>query len=224
MSTYVITGAGSGIGAEIARQLREQGHDLVAIVRSQRRAEALAGPGVRTVIADLEQPETIAAALAPLVDETFAGLVHSAGVAELGTVAETAAAVWSRTLSVNVVAVAEVTRVLLPALRRGRGDLVLLNSGAGLRASAGWAAYAASKHALKALADALREEEPELRVTSVYPGRTATAMQRAVREQEGGAFETSRYSDPGTVAGVVVSALLLPGDSRINDVTVRSKG
>lgn len=224
MSTYVITGAGSGIGAEIARRLREDGHDLVAIVRSQARAAEVAGPGVRTVVADLERPETIADALAPIAEETFAGLVHSAGVADLGTVAETASAVWSRTLTVNVVAVAEVTRVLLPALRRGHGDVVLLNSGAGLRTNPGWAAYAASKHALKALADGLREEEPMLRVTSVYPGRTATPMQRGVREQEGGAFESERYSDPGTVAGVVVSALLLPQDSRINDVTVRSRG
>ncbi|MFI1381730.1 SDR family oxidoreductase [Embleya sp. NPDC020886] len=224
MSTYVITGAGSGIGAEIARLLREGGHDLVAIVRSQRRAAELAGPGVRTVVADLERPETIADALAPLAEETFAGLVHSAGIAELGTVAETAADVWSRTLTVNVVAVAEVTRVLLPALRRGRAGVVLLNSGAGLRTNAGWAAYSASKHALKALADGLREEEPALRVTSVYPGRTATAMQRAVREQEGGVFERERYSDPVTVAGVVLSTLMLPVDSRVDDVTVRSRG
>ncbi|MFI6579743.1 SDR family oxidoreductase [Embleya sp. NPDC050493] len=224
MSTYVITGAGSGIGAEIARRLRESGHDLVAIVRSERRAAELTGPGVRTVVADLERPETIADALAPLAKETFAGLVHSAGIAELGTVAETAEVVWSRTLTVNVVAVAEVTRVLLPALRRGRADVVLLNSGAGLRTNPGWAAYAASKHALKALADGLREEEPALRVTSVYPGRTATAMQRGVREQEGGEFEPERYSDPATVAGVVVSTLTLPGDSRIDDVTVRSRG
>ncbi|MET7302147.1 SDR family oxidoreductase [Embleya sp. NPDC005575] len=224
MSTYVITGAGSGIGAEIARRLRESDHDLVAIVRSERRAAELAGPGVRTVVADLERPETIADALAPLAEETFAGLVHSAGIAELGTVAETAADVWSRTLTVNVLAVAEVTRVLLPALRRGRADVVLLNSGAGLRTNAGWTAYAASKHALKALADGLREEEPALRVTSVYPGRTATAMQRGVREQEGGVFERERYSDPGTVAGVVVSTLTLPVDSRIDDVTVRSRG
>ncbi|MYS81796.1 SDR family oxidoreductase [Embleya scabrispora] len=224
MTTYVITGAGSGIGAEIARRLRESGHDLVAIVRSERRAAELAGPGVRTVVADLERPETIADALAPLAEETFAGLVHSAGIAELGTVAETAADVWSRTLTVNVVAVAEVTRVLLPALRRGRADVVLLNSGAGLRTNAGWTAYAASKHALKALADGLREEEPALRVTSVYPGRTATAMQRGVREQEGGVFERERYSDPATVAGVVVSTLTLPVDSRIDDVTVRSRG
>ncbi|MEU0932740.1 SDR family oxidoreductase [Embleya sp. NPDC005971] len=224
MSTYVITGAGSGIGAEIARLLREGGHDLVAIVRSQRRAAELAGPGVRTVVADLERPETIADALAPLAEETFAGLVHSAGIAELGTVAETAADVWSRTLTVNVVAVAEVTRVLLPALRRGRAGVVLLNSGAGLRTNAGWAAYSASKHALKALADGLREEEPALRVTSVYPGRTATAMQRAVREQEGAVFERERYSDPVTVAGVVLSTLMLPVDSRVDDVTVRSRG
>src|SRR3954453_5559642 len=105
MSTYVVTGAARGIGAEIARLLGDRGHELVAIVRSKARAEELAGPGVRTVVADLERPEAIEAALAPIVDETFAGLVHSAGIAELGGVTETPAAVWSRTLPVNVVSV-----------------------------------------------------------------------------------------------------------------------
>ncbi|MYW03254.1 SDR family NAD(P)-dependent oxidoreductase, partial [Streptomyces sp. SID3343] len=108
-------------------------------------------------------------------------------------------------------------------LRRGRGDVVMLNSGAGLRTNPGWAAYSASKHALKALADGLRAEEPQLRVTSVYPGRTATAMQRDVREQEGGVFEAGRYSDPATIAGVVLSALELAADSHVNDVMVRSR-
>jgi len=221
MSTYVITGAGSGIGAEIARLFLDRGHDLLAVVRSRARGDELAGPGVRTVVADLERPDTIAEALAPFADESFAGLVHSAGIADLGTVADTDAAVWARTMTVNVVAVAELTRVLLPALRRGRADVVLLNSGAGLVANPGWAAYAASKHALKAFADALRAEESALRVTSVYPGRTATAMQKSVRAQEGGEYEEERYSDPVTVAGVVLAAVELPGDSHIHDVKVR---
>ena len=65
--------------------------------------------------------------------------------------------------------------------------MIFVNSGAGLSAHAGWSAYAASKHGLKALADSLRHEEHAagVRVTSVYPGRTASPMQAKVHQQEG---------------------------------------
>ena len=88
---------------------------------------------------------------------------------------------------------AELTRLLLPALRTARGYVILINSGAGLRANPGWGAYAASKFALRAFGDVLRAEEPDLRVTSVHPGRIDTPMQRAVRAAEGGDYEPERY-------------------------------
>ena len=124
-------------------------------------------------------------------------LVHSAGVMALGPIAETPAEVWRRTMETNVIAVAELTRLLLPALRAAHGHVVLINSGSGQRSNPGWASYSASKFALRAFADALRAEEPGLRVTTVYPGRTATDMQREVRAQEGGAYEPEKYLDPG---------------------------
>jgi len=63
--------------------------------------------------------------------------------------------------------------------------------------------YGASKFALRALRTGLREEEPLLRVTTIYPGRTATDMQRAVRAYESGTFEADQYLRPSTVAGVI---------------------
>ena len=91
-----------------------------------------------------------------------------------------------------MVAVAELTRLLLPALRAANGHVVLINSGAGLRANAGWGAYAASKFALRAFGDALRLEEPALRVTSIHPGRIDTDMQRDIIR--GRAASTTRTS------------------------------
>jgi NADP-dependent 3-hydroxy acid dehydrogenase YdfG len=137
-------------------------------------------------------------------------------------VAELTADQWIDQLMVNVVAAAELTRLLLPALRAARGHVVFINSGSGLRANPDWSAYAASKHALRALADSLRAEEPELRVTSVYPGRTATAMQRKVRAEENGAYEPDSYLAPSSVAHVVINAMETPRDAVVTDVTVRS--
>ena len=69
--------------------------------------------------------------------------------------------------------------------------MIFVNSGAGLSAHADWSAYAASKHGLKALADSLRDEEHAngVRVTTVYPGRTASPMQAKVHQQEGKEYD-----------------------------------
>jgi NADP-dependent 3-hydroxy acid dehydrogenase YdfG len=104
-----------------------------------------------------------------------------------------------------------------------RADVVFVNSGAGLSAHAEWSAYAASKHGLKALADSLRHEEHGngVRVTSVYPARTATPMQVKVHQQEGKEYDAGRWIDPGSVATTILTAIDLPRDAEINDLTMR---
>ena len=101
--------------------------------------------------------------------------------------------------------------------------MLFVNSGSGLRANASWSAYAASKHGLRALADALRVEEQEsgVRVTSVYPGRVATDMQAKVHAQEGKDYDPSRWIAPESVATAILTALDLPRDAEMTDVTVR---
>ncbi|MGH3324062.1 MAG: SDR family NAD(P)-dependent oxidoreductase, partial [Streptomyces sp.] len=102
--------------------------------------------------------------------------------------------------------------------------VLFVNSGAGLRANPQWAAYAASKHGLKALADALREEERGhgVKVTSVYPGRTATPMQEKVHSQEGKEYDPGRWIQPGAVATTLLTALDLPGGgAEVTDLSVK---
>ena len=113
----------------------------------------------------------------------------------------------------NLVAPALLTRALLPALRAARGTVVFVNSGAGLAAHPQWSAYAASKFGLRALADALRAEEQEhgVRVTTVFPGRTATPMQEKVHAPGGqGVRRRRRGSGPETVADAILHVLDLP--------------
>ena len=101
--------------------------------------------------------------------------------------------------------------------------MLFVNSGAGLTAHAQWGAYAASKHGLKALADSLRAEEHGngVRVTSVYPGRTASPMQAKVHQQEGKDYDPARWIDPESVATTILMTLDLPRDAEVNDLTVR---
>ncbi|MCL7381935.1 SDR family oxidoreductase [Streptomyces sp. 35G-GA-8] len=226
MATHLITGAGSGIGAAVARRLHERGDDLILFARDAGRAGELASafPGARTLVGDLANPDRLSWALAQQsLPDRLDSLLHIAGVVDLGAIGDLTPKSWHHQLNVNLVAPAELTRHLLPQLRVSHGQVIFVNSGAGLSAHAEWGAYAASKHGLKALADALREEERAngLRVTSVYPGRTASPMQAKVHQQEGKEYDAARWIDPGSVASTILAALDLPRDARIDDVTVR---
>lgn len=222
--THLLTGAGSGIGALLAERLLERGDSVVLTARSAERAHDLRTdlPGAEVLVADLADPAAVEA-LGPRLPDRLDSVVHAAGVVDLGAVAELSAEAWQEQLAVNLVAPALLTRVALPALRSARGTVLFVNSGAGLSAHPTWAAYAASKHGLKALADALRGEEQEagVRVTTVYPGRTATPMQEKVHRQEGKEYDATAWIDPATVVATILHVLDLPGDATVPDVTLR---
>jgi short-subunit dehydrogenase len=224
MATHLVTGAGSGIGRLVAERLIERGEDVWAVARSTERAHDLRADlaGATVLVADLSWPESVESLDLP---ESLDSVVHAAGVVELGRVADLSVEDWAVQLRVNLVAPAALTRVTLPALRAARGTVVFVNSSAGLQAHPGWSAYAASKHGLRALADSVRGEEREhgVRVTTVYPGRTATPMQRKVHEQEGKAYDADDWIDPETVAAAILQAIDLPEDATMSDVTVRPR-
>jgi NAD(P)-dependent dehydrogenase (short-subunit alcohol dehydrogenase family) len=229
MPLHLITGSGSGIGAVLARRLIERGDQVVMLVRDAGRARELSErfPSATALVGDLSNPGRLSWALSKqALPERIDSLIHVAGVVDLGAVADLPPSLWEQQLAVNLVGPAELTRLLLPVLRVSRGRVVFVNSGAGLNAHAGWSAYAASKHGLKALADSLRAEEAPhgVRVTSVYPGRTATPMQEKVHQQEGREYDASRYIDPESVATTILLALDLPDDAHLTDLAVRPSG
>lgn len=226
MATHLITGAGSGIGGVLGDRLVERGDELWLIARDETRAAQFTErfPGARILVADLSDPGGLASALgAQELPDRLDSLLHVAGIVELGRIAETPVAAWQQQLDVNAVAPAELTRILLPALRAGRGHVVFVNSGAGRRVHPGWGSYAASKFAVRAIADALREEERAngVRVTTVYPGRTATPMQEKVHRQEGAEYDASQWMQPASVVTTILTALDLPRDAEITELMVR---
>ncbi len=220
----LVTGASRGIGAAVARALAPT-HRLLLGGRDSDALERLAAelPDARPWPVDLTDDAALAEATSSL--DQLDVLVHSAGVAGLGTVAESPAAVWRHNLEVNTVAVVELTRLLLPALRAARGHVVFLNSGQGLSARAGWGPYAASKFALRAYADVLRAEEEGrgLRVTTLYPGRTDTEMQEAVIAHEGGEYTPESYLRPESVAAAVHAAVTAGPDAHLTELTLRPR-
>ena len=221
---HVVTGAGSGIGLALAHRLADRGDELVLLARTEARAAELAGvfPQAQLLVADLADPGTLNG-LGREVDGAVDTVVHVAGVVELAPVAQLRLVDWEEQLAVNLTAPAVLTRELLPHVREARGTVVFVNSSAGLSAGAEWSAYAASKFGLHALADSLRAEEVEhgVRVSTVYPSRTATPMQEKVHEQEGRTYDASRWISAETVVDTILHVIDLPADATIPDVTVR---
>jgi len=219
MPLALITGASKGIGAAIARALAPS-HRLLLGGRDADALTALADelPDAEPLVAELTDPDAVAEAVAGI--SSLDVLVHSAGVAPLGTVERASRADWQRNFDVNVLAVVELTRLLLPALRAASGDVVLINSGAGHNARPGWGPYAASKFALRAFGDALRGEEPSLRVTSVHPGRTDTPMQQRIVAGEGREYRGADFLRPESVAAAVLAAVTAGNDAHVTEVSI----
>lgn len=218
----LVTGASKGIGTAVARALAPT-HRLLLGGRDTAALKALADelPEASPWPVDLTDDDAVATAAAEV--RSLDVLVHSAGVAALGRIEDASADAWRRNFELNVTAVAELTRVLLPSLRTAGGDVVLINSGAGRNARPGWAPYAASKFALRAFAEALRAEEPALRVTSVFPGRTDTPMQRKIIADEGRDYDPDEFLRPESVAAAVLAAVHAGPDAHLTEVVIRPR-
>jgi NADP-dependent 3-hydroxy acid dehydrogenase YdfG len=219
MRTALITGASRGIGAAIATALAPT-HTLLLAGRPSPGLQATAERlGATTLPLDLTDTDAIPNATCAIGELDV--LVHNAGVSFPGSVAESTVDEWHATFEVNVVGAVAITLTLLPALRHAGGQVVFINSGTGRNASPGMASYSASKFALRGFADSLRQSEPRLRVTTVYPGRTDTDMQRELVAAEGGDYDPDKFLKANTVADVVAQVVATPPDGHVHEVVIR---
>jgi short-subunit dehydrogenase len=214
----VVMGATGGIGRAVVDALAG-GHTLWLAGRDETALKTMAAglPDGFSWPVDLASGAGID--VVPPQLSTVDVLVHCAGRFELGTVHQVPDSVWREVFAVNLFGVVEMTRKLLPALRRTAGRVIVVNSTVVAGSPAYRSAYAASKQALRVFAEALHQEETGqgVRVTSIYPGRVATEMQRKVRRFEGGPVEPERYLAAESVAAAVQSVLAVPPDAHLTE-------
>lgn len=235
LPTIVITGATRGIGRATAFALKDEAH----LVLTARDAQALAEleaqlPSAESFVLDLATADGLERGMHELRErgslETgnggIAGAVLSAGVWRGGAVEDLSAEDWAHVLHMNVTAQGLLAKALLPELREARGTIAFINSGSGFTSKPTNGLYSASKFALRALSDALREEERAngVRVASIHPGRVATDMQKDLRAFENGEYVESDYVAPETIAAAIRFALFAPEEASVDEIQVRPRG
>lgn len=220
----LITGGTRGIGRAVADTLAS-GHHLVIGGRTQESVtEAIRRyPSAEPFVTDLTDGAATEVAVRQI--GPIDALVHCAGAAWMGPADSFTRDQWREAFDINVIAAVDVTRLLLPQLRRQQGDVVFLNSGSGLYTYPGGSMYCATKFALKAYADSLREEERDrgVRVTSIHPGRVDTDMQRELQAGSPGRYQGQRYVRPESVAAAVRLALETTPEAALESVVIRPR-
>lgn len=185
MASVLVTGASTGIGAATAVHLDRRGHRVFAGVRREADAERLrrvASERLTPVFLDVtddSEIESVAKALrGELGDAGLDGLVNNAGIAIGGPLEFTPLAEWRRQFDVNVFGQIALTKALIPMLRNATGRIVFMSSISGRVSTPLMGPYGASKHAIEAIGQSLREElRPwSIRVAVVEPGAVKTAI------------------------------------------------
>ena len=227
----IVTGATSGIGAHVGQALAESGMRVLLVGRNTRKL-ALAARRLParwragTARADLRSAAEIGQLLRD-VARRFSRvdvLVHCAGEYQWSTPGRLDSEDFDLMFEVNVRAPYLLTKGLTPLLKRARGHVIFLNSSVVRNLGEGVAAYKATQHALQGFTDSLRQDlnRDGIRVTSLYPGRTATPRMRRIYAHEGRPYRPRLLLHPRDVAKVVLTLVTLPRPVEITDVYLRS--
>jgi NAD(P)-dependent dehydrogenase (short-subunit alcohol dehydrogenase family) len=221
----LVAGASGDIGRAIAFGLLGAGAEVFMLGRSMARLVEPPPPEIsrkrcRFVVADLTDNDAVQGVAARISARgRLDALVLSSGI--YGRSREPA--VFTRQIAANLVGPYALLQRLLPLLIEAKGQVVFINSTQALRATAEVGQYAATKHALKAVADSVRDEVNAngVRVTSIFLGRTATELQREICAMEGRPYPPERLIQLADIAELVLFLLQLPRTSEVTDIVLR---
>jgi len=227
----VVTGASSGIGKAIALSLAGQGAELFLAARSKEGLGETAkeaqkvGARAHTCSLDLNKDEDIRA-LAEKLQREAAGLnilVLCGGAIAHGSLEKAPLADLDLMYRSNIRGHYALVQTMLSLLRKAKGQIVFVNSSAGLRSPANAGQFSATQHAFRSIADSLRDEinADGIRVLSIFPGRTATPRMEKLFAKEGRAYKPELLLQPEDIAEMVTHSLRLPRTAEVTDISIR---
>ncbi|MCI0754892.1 SDR family oxidoreductase [Teichococcus vastitatis] len=229
----LVTGASSGIGVGIARELAAAGASLVLGARRTERLEALAeelrGTGARVVTCHLDVTDrSSVAAFAQLGRDAFGrvdAIVNNAGIMPLSLMASMKVEEWEQMVDVNIKGVLYGIAAVLPEMTaRGSGHVVNIASVGALTVSPTAAVYCATKFAVRAISDGLRQERDDIRVTCIHPGVVTSELAGTITDPAAlEAMKTYRAVaiQPDAIGRAVRYVLEQPEDVDVNEIVVR---
>ncbi|MBY4896805.1 SDR family oxidoreductase [Cupriavidus sp. AU9028] len=229
----LITGASSGIGEATARVLAKAGATVVLGARRTERLQALAAQieeeGGKARYRRLDV--TSRADMQAFVDEAVAAygrvdvIVNNAGVMPLSPMASLKVDEWDRMVDVNIKGVLYGIAAVLPLMnRQGHGQIINISSIGGLSVVPTAAVYCATKYAVRAISEGLRQENDRLRVTCVYPGVVESELADTITDATAAeAMKTYRQIalKPDAIANAIAHVIAQPADVDTSEIVVR---
>jgi NADP-dependent 3-hydroxy acid dehydrogenase YdfG len=218
---FLITGASTGIGAATARAASEAGYRVVLAARSEDKLRALAGElggderalVTRCDVTEWEDNEAMVRAALDAFGQIDVAFANAGFGAKRGWLEETPE-FWRSMVLTNVLGAAYTARAVIPSIKDSRGHILLTSSVAGRRALPG-SLYSCTKHAVTAMAEALRQDlnETGVRVTSIEPGMVDTPF------FEQGAGDWALKAED--IARAVMFAVSQPPHMDVNEILIR---
>ncbi|MFC0522137.1 3-ketoacyl-ACP reductase [Pontibacillus salicampi] len=212
-----ITGAGSGIGKAVALKLAEEGVHVGLIARTESKLKAVAeeakSHGVQASIAvmDISHWDQVQQGIQQLEDKlgTADILINNAGIGAHGPFLEMDQETWKQTFEVNVYGTYHITKAVLPHMvDKNKGDVMMISSSNGLKATAGSTSYSASKFAIQGMSEALMQEvrKHNIRVFTLNPSLVATELAFGENMDQN---DKSKYTQPEDMAEYMIAQLKL---------------
>ena len=200
--TVIVTGASRGLGAAAARLAAQLGANVALMARTEESLRAVAteieqsGGQALVAAGDVSRPQGCQQVVARTVERFggIDGLVNNAGILEpVAPISEAEAGAWHKSWAVNVLGPVMMCQAALPYLRRSKGRVINVSSGAAINAVKGWGAYCISKAAINHLTRMLAAEEPDVTSIAFRPGVVDTEMQETIRERGSEGMPQAQY-------------------------------
>ncbi|MCX5576848.1 SDR family oxidoreductase [Kaistia terrae] len=229
----LITGASSGIGAALARELAAADAKLVIGARRTDRIEALAaeleGAGGTVLAKSLDVTDRDSMnQFAQAALDAFGRIdviVNNAGIMPLSPMASLKVDEWDRMIDVNIRGVLHGIAAVLPVMnRQGAGQIINVSSIGGLGVVPTAAVYCATKYAVRAISDGLRQENDRIRVTCVYPGVVESELAGTITDPVAAAAMVAYRSialKPAAIAAAIAHVIGQPADVDTSEIVIR---